>query len=457
MKNWFNDGILRSVVKKAGQLASTKLLGGIIGLLGLVCTGRGLSADLFGTVMLIHAYALGASALTKSQSWQMIIRYGAPALTRGDTLPARLAIRFACAIDAVAGVIGMIGAMLALFFFGTKFGVKQEHIPLAIAYCTLIPTMSCATPAGALRLLDRFDLLSIQQIATPLIRSLGAVLAWISGLGMPAYLLSWYIADIVGDLVLWGMAVVVLDRHRMLDALRPSLFAAPRKLPKVWSFVWTTNLNTTLAVGKEPISNVIVGGMLGPAAVGIYKIATSVINSATKPATLMEKGFYPEIMRLDPHTTRPWKLALKTGFLAGCIGLAVALAIMLLGHPVVSLFGKKYRESASLLIMMAPALVITLSAFPMESLLYMAGRPKALFYSHIVGTGAYIAALVYMTQNFGLYGAGAAFIVGPLLLSLCALVPTVYCFFIRRSIVPPTPIQLAADDAGMEEEALAEN
>lgn len=444
MKSWFEDSILRSVIHKAGQLASTKLIAGLVGLVSLICAGRGLSADRFGTVLLIHAYAQGASVFTKSQSWQMIIRYGAPALTRGDTLPARLAIRFGCAMDALTGLLGMVGAIVVLLLFGTMVGLHQEDIPLALAYCTLIPTMSCDTPAGVLRLLDRFDLLSLQQIATPLIRCGGVLISWGFGLGMPAYLLSWYLADIGGDLILWATAAVILDRHRMLNALRPSLLEAPRKLPGAWDFIWTTNLNTSLNVGKEPLSNLILGGMLGPASFGLYKIASSVIKSATKPATLMEKGFYSEIMKLDPHTTRPWKLALKTAVLSGVIGLAVTLLIILLGHPVIALFGQKYADSATLLMMMAPSLIITLSTFPIESLLYMAGRPRALFYAHIIGTTSYLVALVYMVHAYGLYGAGASFVVAPLLMTVSSLVPTLYWFFRRDRIVPPTPVEVEA-------------
>ncbi|MFT8720823.1 lipopolysaccharide biosynthesis protein [Acetobacter sp.] len=448
MRNWFRDGVMRSILKNAGYLASTKAVGGIIGLLALVCAGRGMSAVGFGTVMLIHTYALGIAAFTKFQSWQMIVRYAAPAMAREDRTTARQAIRFACGLDVTSGLFGMVLAMASVMLFGPRFGISPDIVPLAVAYCTLIPTMSSSTPAGILRVMDRFDLISLQQTATPAIRAVGALIGWLCGFGMPFFLLTWYIADLGGDLILWGMSLSELRRRNMMDAFRPSLLAAPRTLPESWHFVWSTNLTTSLDSCKEPVSNIILGHMLGPAAVGLYRIATSILSSAVKPALLMEKGFYPEIMRLDPASTRPWLLGLRSGLLAAATALAMVIGIWVLARPVTVLFGEKYHVAATLLMIMAPSIIMSMGGFPIPSLLFMAGRPKALFWSHVVGTSVWFVVLIWFTHRFGLYGAAAAYIVAPVLLFLCALIPTLYSFFNRHTLSLPT-----AEVA--EEEALA--
>lgn len=86
--------------------------------------------------------------------------------------------------------------------------------------------------------------------------------------------------------------------------------------------------------------------MLGPAAAGLFKIAMTFFDSAGTPAGLLGKSFYPEVMRLDPRTTRPWLLGVKSGLLAGGIGILVALAVLIVGKPLISLvFGVKYLEA----------------------------------------------------------------------------------------------------------------
>ncbi|MFT8783770.1 lipopolysaccharide biosynthesis protein [Acetobacter syzygii] len=294
--------------------------------------------------------------------------------------------------------------------------------------------MSSSTPAGVLRVTDRFDLISAQQVATPFLRAFGAGICWLSSLSMPFYLLTWYIADLGGDLVLWCLAASELRRRKMIGALRPSFIAAQRNLAAVWNFVWSTNLTTSLDSCKEPVSNVILGHMLGPAAVGIYRIATSILSAAIKPALLMEKGFYPEIMRLDPASRRPWLLGLRSAILAAGTGLGMVIGIWLLARPVTSLFGGQYHVVSNVLMIMAPSIIISMAGFPIPSLLFMAGRPKALFYSHIIGTSVWLCALIWLTKQMALYGATIAFILAPLLLTVCALIPTLKSFFNRHTL-----------------------
>ena len=167
MKHWFRDGVLRAVLRNAGYLGSTKLVGAGLGIVALSCAGRGLGPALFGVLSLVHTYALGANSIVKFQSWQLIIRYGAPALQRGDERTARDAISLALGLDISSGLVGMIAAMALLPVLAGDFGIDHAYLGLAIAYCTLVPTMSAATATGVLRLLDRFDLIGVQQLATP--------------------------------------------------------------------------------------------------------------------------------------------------------------------------------------------------------------------------------------------------------------------------------------------------
>ncbi|MCV5540050.1 lipopolysaccharide biosynthesis protein, partial [Escherichia coli] len=82
--------------------------------------------------------------------------------------------------------------------------------------------------------------------------------------------------------------------------------------------------------------------VLGPAAAGLFKIAMTFFDAAGTPAGLLGKSFYPEVMRLDPRTTRPGVLGVKAGVLGGGSGVLGALAGLSVGKPLVALvFGGK--------------------------------------------------------------------------------------------------------------------
>ena len=449
MKRWFADGVFRAVLRNAGYLGSGKLVGALLGLIALACAGRGLTPPMFGVLMIIHVYATGAGALVKFQTWQFIVRYGAPALQRGDKIYARDSIRFAFGLDIASGLIGMVLAMVALPLLADRLDMAGDTLPLAWIYCTLVPTMSAATAVGVLRLLDRFDLIGTQQVVTPILRAIGAAISYFGHLGFVGFVATWYIADLAGDLVLWAMAARELKRHGMLDAFRPGLFGAARRLPNAWGFVWTTNIAHSIAAAWGPLSNLIVAGTLGPIAAGLYKIASTLMDSTSKPADLLSRGFYPEIMRLDPTSKQPWKLGLRVGALSACIGIAVILLVMVGGKPVIGLiFGRKYLDAFDLLRLMAWSLVVSTAAFPLESLLYMVDRQRTALAMQTLSAALYLCLLYALTRLWQLDGAGIAYLVGTVLTGLLMLIPTLISYRDRAQYRPhPHPAPPDADPA----------
>ena len=430
--------MFRTVLRNAGYLGSTKLVGALLGLIALACAGRGLTPALFGVLMIIHTYAAGAGGLVKFQTWQYIVRHATPALLHGDQGRARDVIRFAFGLDLASGLFGMVAAMAVLPFLADRFGIGGDYLWLAIGYCTLVPTMTEATATGSLRVLDRFDLIARQQVVTPALRSAGAAIAYAGEFGLPGFVVAWYVADLAGDLVLWALAVRELKRRDMLDALRPGLFGVARRLPEPWSFAWTTNAAHTVYAAWGPIGNLVVATILGPVAAGLYKIASTLLDSATKPADLLRRGYYPEIMRLDPRERRPWVLGIRTGVIAGAVGLLVVLVVLIGGKPVIDLvFGRKYLGAFDLLRLMAFSLVVQLATFPLESLLYMAGRQRAALVAQLVAVGGYFVLLDVLTRHFGLTGAGVAYLLGTAMVAVCMLLPTITAYRRRGSLVWP--------------------
>jgi O-antigen/teichoic acid export membrane protein len=440
MTGWFGDGVFRTVLRNAGYLATGRVAGALAGIVALSCVGRGLGPTLFGVLTLVHAYALGVSALVKFQTWQLVIRYGAPALERGDRRTATDAISLAFGLDVISGLVGMVLAMALLPVLAPHFGITREWLPLAVGYCTVIPTMASATPVGVMRLLGRFDLTAWNQPVTPFLRAIGAAISFALGLGFPAYVASWYVADIAGDLIGWGITVHLLRRADLRGGLRIGLFGTARRLPGAWGFTWTTNVAVSLGASWNAISNLVVGGILGPVAAGLYRIASTLLDSAGKPADLLTKGFYPEIMRLDPASKRPWRLALRTGLIAGGLGVAVIVVLQLGSRPLIgAIFGHKYLAAYDLLRLMMLALAVSMASFPLESLLYMAHRQTTALVVQCVATATYLALLAILSQRYGLTGSGIAYVLGNLTLACGMIVPVIAAYRTRARLRVAVP------------------
>lgn len=430
------DNVFKSIIRNASWLLSSNIVGALFGLLALTCAGHGMSNAAFGTLVVVQAYAKVVSDVAKFQTWQMVVRFGAPALAKGDLQRFCNVTNFSFGLDLMSGGIATVAGMLLLPWLGHAMGLAASDTWLALGFCTLIPFMTSATSTGILRAIDRFDLIALQQMVKPALQAAGSVVAWYFELGFAGFLITWYLTGLVGNLLLWGGAIYELRRQDIKGALRPRLFSAARSIETSWNFVWTTNLAHSVYSLRNAGSNVIVGVVLGPAAAGLFKIATSFFSAAGMPSELLEKSFYPEIMRLDPSSKRPWTLAIRSGALSFGLGLIMIVLVELFGKSLILLvFGERYVEAFELLQIMLWAVVISMAAFPLESLLYMAHRQRDALIAEGLGAICYIVLLVLCMQNFGVVGAAWAFFAGQCINALFFLIPVVRAYRHRHSLV----------------------
>src|SRR5215218_6690494 len=243
MKHWIKDAHFRSLLRNSSYLGVSKAVAAVAGIATLAFAGRGLGVVQFGMLILIVSYAKAASGLSKFQSWQLIVRYGGRALAGGEHEEFKASTGFAFALDVVSGVGGMILAVMLLPFIGQWFGITDQYLWLAIFYCTLLPTMSAATPVGVLRALDRFDLISWQGSSYPIARAILAGAAFATGAPIEVFVAIWFVTDLSGDILLWYFATRELRRRGLLQGIRPTL--KPETLPGAWRFAIHVNLTSS--------------------------------------------------------------------------------------------------------------------------------------------------------------------------------------------------------------------
>lgn len=411
MKHWFRDQHFRSLLKNSSYLVASKAVAAVAGLATLAFAGRGLGVVMFGVLIVIHSYAQAASGLSKFQSWQLIIRFGTDALSPGGGKQFKEATGFAFGLDFASGFAGMVLAIALLPLLGQWFGIPPEYIILSMLYCTLLPTMGAATPVGVLRSLDRFDLLSWQQTSYPIVRAILAGIAWATDAPFVVYVAIWYVTDLGGDLYLWFLAWRELKRRDLLHGIRPTL--RPRGLPSGWRFAIHVNLTSSLEAAWGPIARLLVGGLLGPASAGLYRVAASLSDAAQKPADLLAKAYYPEVVRMDFASKKPWKLMLRGTALAATFGIIAVLIVIIAGRPLLAgLFGPEFTGAYPVLLILIVVPLLGIISFPLPSMLLALDRADAPFKARLVGTIIYFLLVAPAAWHFGVSGAAAAFAIG---------------------------------------------
>jgi O-antigen/teichoic acid export membrane protein len=410
MKHWFKDQHFRSLLKNSGYLAASRVVAAIAGLATVSLAAHGLGLMLFGSLILITSYAKAASGISKFQSWQLIVRFGGRAL-QGELDDFKTSTGFAFALDALSGVGGMLVAVAILPFIAGWVGITPDQLWLAMLYCTLLPTMGAATPSGVLRALDRFDLISWQSTVNPISRMILVAIAYAMDAPFGAYIAAWFVTDLGGDLFLWFLGWRELRRRGLLKGIRPTL--SPDRLPGAWRFAIHVNLTASVQAAWGPIARLVVGGLLGPAGAALFRVASTLSDAAAKPADLLAKGFYPEVVRMDLATKKPWNLMLRVTAVAGGVALIAIVAMLLAGKPVLSLlFGKEFIGAYEALVILMLVPFLSVFSFPLPPMLYALDRPDGPLKARLAGTIVFFVTIAPLAWSLGVDGAAIAFVIG---------------------------------------------
>jgi O-antigen/teichoic acid export membrane protein len=411
MRHWLKDDSFRSLVKNTSYLALSKGVAAVAGIATLAFAGRSLGLVQFGLLVLVASYAQAASGLTKFQSWQLIIRYGGAALASGDAATFKRSVGFGLGLDLSSGLVGMAAAMLLLPLIGPWTGISGDLLWTAMVYCLLVPTMGAAAPVGVLRALDRFDLISWQGSSYPIVRSVLAGIGWWQGWPLSAFIAIWFITDLGGDLFLWFLAGRELKRRKLLEGIRPTL--RPEGLPGAWPFAIQVNVHSSLTSAWGPVARVIIGGLLGPASAALYRIAASLADSAQKPADLLGKAYYPEVVRMDLKSKHPWRLMLRGTAMVTAVGIAAVLVLLLSGQWILAvLFGSEFVPAYPVLLVLIGIPLLWTVGFPLIPMLYALDRPDVPLKARAVGTVVYLAIVAPLCWRFEVAGAASALLIG---------------------------------------------
>lgn len=415
-------GPLRQILGNAGILLGGKALNGALSLGATALAARTLGVDMFGVLVLVHAYVQTIGEIAKFQSWQALLQYGTEPLEAGRLGEFQRVLRFSLLLDALSGIGGIVIAVLGVLLIGSALGWPDALSPQVAAYSLVIVFMVSATPTGALRLLGRFDLLAWQSSVDSWVRVIGAAIAWQLDAGLTTFLAIWFLGQIAAFVFLFGMASRTLRARGALDGFT---VRAPGPLtegfPGLWSFVWSTNLNSTLALAFTHVSTLMVGALLGARDAALFRVAKQLGDAVAKPAKLIVPALYPELARLaaaKDHTTLRrlvWQLALAAG---GAASVLLLIAALIREPALRFIVGEEFVPAKDVLLWLLGASVVSLWALPLEPLLMSTGSAGAAFRMRLLVTVIYLPFLYFATVQGGLTATGAASVVGALMLFL---------------------------------------
>ena len=428
VRRWFDDGVLRRIFRNAGTLLGGKAVSAVLALASLAVTARGLGPELFGMLVLIHTYAKLIGGLTKFQSWQAVIRYGAAALERGAPAEVQGLIKFTALLDIASALVGVVLAVALAPVVGPWFGLGDDTVSLAMAYSVLILFTAKATPVGILRLFDRFKVIAVQTTFSPAVSLAGAAMAWASGGGLGAFLLVWFVAGAVDGVSLGLLGWREAGRQGLLRGMNLSVAGLTAPHGGIWRFVWSANLYTSLNAASSHLVTLGVGWLLGPSAAGLFKIASQFASVLVVPATLLRRSIYPELAKLTAQGSARAvrRIVARAGAVAGALAVAAVVVLAAIGGPLISLtVGDAYLGAYGVLVVVAAATAISIFGVALDPVFFAMGRPDVMLRVSVIVAALNLVLVVLFAAAWGLIGVGWASlvstVVGMAVLTMLAL------------------------------------
>lgn len=420
-------------LRNAGWLGLGRGAQAVFSIGTLAFSARALGVELFGVLVLIHSLALMVSQLCRFQSWQAVAKYGAEALEAKDNKRLSELLKFSFRLDAIGFVMAVMFMAAAGHVMASWLNVPDEYKTLAQIYgvCAVIFMNIGYTALGVMRLFDRFSKLALQNTIEPAIRFLGAGLLFSTAGSLASFLILWLSALVVGKLFLFWQAITALKQEQLwaeIKAGRPVSTVqkwAPEK--NIWRFVIATHLISTLRMVPTHIPLLLVGGILGPAAAGLFRVAKQFADLLIKPnRKLLEPALLPELSKLSAAASYKQRqlMVRRMSGLIGFVALLIFGVLAVFGEALISaIAGAAYLDAYAPMIWLALGGVVGLAMSPFEPLLMAAGKTMSVLMANVLAAICFIVFMFVMLPAYGVMGAGMAMAIYNMLLGLFVFLP----------------------------------
>lgn len=392
---------LRRMFGNFGWLVGGKGFGAVSSLIYLAILSRSLGVKDFGHFALIFGLSQAFVLLTGFQTWQVIVKFGSPHLTRRDyDAFARLSI-VGGVVDTLAALIGCIVVSAIILIFGTTLELNPAYDKMAMAFICAMLLARVSAPYGIIRALGRFELSVWVGAITPTGRLLAAIGIWLTGPSVGRFLLAWAIVELITAAAMWFTAWRLGAQWLRVGLLRQWRQTIAEN-DGIRRFLGVTYLNTSLQAVVQQGPLLAAGYLFGTSAAGIYRIADQLAKGLGKFALLISDAVYPEVNR-QRHASGPedFRMIVRRVTLAvlpiaaALTGLAVAFGSDFL----ILISGPGFEAGGLILVPLVIAASLELASVVYEPVLHSVSKAHYLLVTRGIATALLIVAVLTVSDS----------------------------------------------------------
>jgi O-antigen/teichoic acid export membrane protein len=301
----------------------------------------------------------------------------------------------------ISVAMGTVIAAVVMWTAHYWLPLPADLLWLTFGYCVVSLISIRATPTGLLRMNFKYATATAAEAVQPIIRAIGAVLAWLLMPTVAGFILAYAVSEVAVAAALWFAAA----RDQRIDLSALSLTRIPEKHPDAWRFVWSTNLSGSLTIAGKQVMILLVGTFGGAALLGGFRVASQLGQALIALAQTVSKAILPELVQARDDAIVMARRMANIALVGGVIAVLVALFFGRWGLALIA--GEEFGAFYWAMVILAIAGAVELVGASLESLLVSAGRAGTAFIVRAVPT---VLALLLLDVAIDWNGAkGAAF------------------------------------------------
>lgn len=434
---------LARILSNTAWLIGGKGFGALCSIVYLAILTRTLGLKGFGHFALIISTAQALSAIAGFQTWRVVVRYGAAHIHTKDW-PAfgRLGM-LAGVLDAAGAACGCALAAVVFFGFAHLLDLNENYILPGFLFCCASLWALVSAPTGMVRAMNRFEMAVYVEALVPIGRLIGAGVVLFVGPSVERFLFTWALVDLIEAGCYWAMARYLAPGSVRLTYLK-DLRATLRENAGLGRFFLVTFAGSTLDGLTKNGPLLIVGGIVGTRAAGLYRLASQLSQALSKFSILLTRAVYAEISRVRVASTIAEfrRLAVQTSLIAGLGGLVVTVIALTLGQPLLGLIGgKAFEGGVAILVPLALAASFDLASVAFEPVLHSTGKAQLSLTARLIALAALGVAMAVLI-HMGPSGAAWAVAVGSAVLYV---IMGLMAFFTLRNLTGEEPLPPSAE------------
>jgi O-antigen/teichoic acid export membrane protein len=348
LKPSLSPGPFRRRLANSGTLLFGTVLSSLLSLAAIALAARFLGPAQFGILALVQSLAAVVDRVFNFQFWQPFIKYGSELLESERHDEFRGLVKVGTLLDISSAVLGFAAAVMFGLALQRWFGWDSSAAALVPLYSLVILANLSGTPTGVLRLFGCFREFAWQKTMATAIRLLGVVLMVRINAPLEWFVVVWVVSTIVGDLIVLSLSWLQLRARGFGEIWTASINDTISACAGFWSFVWRTNLHSSIRMGTKEIDVLLVGTLLGASSAGLYKVVKQASSAIAMVADPIYQVIYPDLAR--EWARRDHRSFVRTAvgstLLTSCLAMAGIGAILLWGDQLLlATVGASYLQA----------------------------------------------------------------------------------------------------------------